>query len=99
MTLQSNSQKQLRHICERLVRLENDKAEISDEIKQTKKNAKDDGFDAALITKTVKLMRMESEKRQKELDQLNLFDSYIHAVGLLDDTPGFENLEDEGEEQ
>lgn len=97
MTMQSNSQQELKRICERIARLENEKAELADEIKLAKKSAKDDGFDAGLITKTVRLMRMEQEKRRKELDQMNLFDTYIHAVGLLDDTPGFENLDDDVE--
>ena len=81
--MQSNSQKQLLHICERLVRLENDKQEIADEIKETKAAAKSDGFDTALISKTVKLMRMEEEKRKKALEQHDLFDTYLHAVDLL----------------
>jgi uncharacterized protein (UPF0335 family) len=94
MTMQSNSQKQLRHICERLVRLEDDKTSIANEIKETKATAKSDGFDTALITKTVRLMRLDAEKRKKELDQLDLLDSYVHAVGLLD-----EKSEDEGGEE
>lgn len=81
--MQSNSQSALRHICERLVALENDKAEIADEIKETKAKAKADGFDTALITKTVRIMRMEEERRKKALEQHDLFDTYLHAVDLL----------------
>lgn len=61
----TNSQSELRHICNRLVKLENDKAEIAAEIAETKKRAKDDGFDTALITKTVRIMRMEAEKQKR----------------------------------
>lgn len=92
--MQSNSQKALRHICERLVALENDKAEISAEIKETKDAAKSDGFDAALITKTVRLLRMEEEKRKKALDQHSLFDVYLHANGLLDEKAEEETSDD-----
>lgn len=83
----TNSQSELRHICNRLVKLENDKAEIAAEIAETKKRAKDDGFDTALITKTVRIMRMEAEKQKKALNQHSLFDTYLSAAGLL---PEFE---------
>jgi uncharacterized protein (UPF0335 family) len=81
--MQSNTQSALRHICERLVALENDKAEIAEEIKTTKAAAKADGFDAALISKTVRIMRMEKAKQEKALEQHDLFDSYLHATGLI----------------
>lgn len=81
----SNSQAALRHICDRLVALETDKAEIAEEIKTTLADAKSDGFDPALITKTVKLMLMEAEKRQKAFDQMDLLDTYIVRVGLRPD--------------
>lgn len=92
--MQSNSAKALRHICERLVALENDKAEIAEEIKETKAAAKSDGFDATLISKTVRLLRMEHEKRKKALDQHSLFDVYLHASGLLDETKEEEPSDD-----
>lgn len=79
----SNTNSALRHICERLVALEDDKAEIAEEIKITKAAAKSDGFDPALISKTVRLLRLEAERQRKELDQLSLFDTYLHAVGLI----------------
>jgi uncharacterized protein (UPF0335 family) len=81
--MQSNTQSALRHICERLVSLENDKAEIADEIKVTKAAAKADGFDAALISKTVRIMRMEKAKQEKAIEQHDLFSNYLHAVDLL----------------
>ena len=81
--MQSNVQSALRHICERLVALEDDKAEIADEIKMTKAAAKSDGFDAALITKTVRIMRMEKLRQQKAIEQHDLFSNYLHAVDLL----------------
>ncbi len=81
--MSSNSQAQLRHICDRLISLESDKDEITAEIKETRARAKSDGFDPGLITKTVKLMRLDEEKRKKAVDQLTLFDTYLSAVGVL----------------
>jgi len=81
--MQSNSQKQFLHICERLVRMEDEKAEIAKDIAITKAAAKNDGFDPALIAKTVRLMRMEGEKRKRALEQHDLFDTYLHAAGLI----------------
>lgn len=85
MTLQSNSQQALRHICQRIASLENDRAELADEIKQAKSAAKSDGFDPKLITKTVRLMRMDADKLNKEREQQDLLEVYMHAVGLLGD--------------
>jgi uncharacterized protein (UPF0335 family) len=83
MEQQSNSQAQLRHICNRLVSLENDKDEIAAEIKETRAKARSDGFDPGLISKTVKMLRLDAEKRKKAVDQLSLFDTYLSAVGVL----------------
>jgi uncharacterized protein (UPF0335 family) len=75
----------LNETCTRIAALETQRAEIAAEIKAIKSDAKSDGYDPALIAKTVKLMMMEADKRKKALDQLNLFDSYLNAVGLTPD--------------
>jgi uncharacterized protein (UPF0335 family) len=75
----------LNETCSKIAALETQRAEIAAEIKAIKSDAKSEGYDPALIAKTVKLMMMEADKRKKALDQLNLFDSYLNAVGLTPD--------------
>jgi uncharacterized protein (UPF0335 family) len=77
----------LHEICERIARLERERKELAAEIAQIKKDAKDEGYDTALITKTVRVMNLSPKKRQEALEQHELFDSYLSAAGLL---PAFE---------
>lgn len=73
---------QLHDICSRIATLEGERAEVATQISEIKAQAKSDGFDPALIAKTVRIMLMEGEKQKKALDQHDLFDSYLNAVGL-----------------
>jgi uncharacterized protein (UPF0335 family) len=81
---------ELRSLCERIAKLEADRAEIAEQIKEVKGAAKDNGFDVALVSKTVRLINMEAAKRKKALEQIELFDSYLSAAGLLDDGGGYD---------
>lgn len=74
---------EVRNICERIARLEIQRKELADEIAQIKKDAANTGYDKALITKTVALMVKPAARRRQVLDQLQVFDSYLVAVGLL----------------
>lgn len=78
---------ELHSICERIARLENERKERATDIAEIKKDAKDQGYDAALITKTVRIMLLGPKKRQEALQQHDLFDTYLSAAGLL---PAFE---------
>jgi uncharacterized protein (UPF0335 family) len=75
----------LHHICERVARLESEKRELSAEISQIKKDAQSDGYDPALITRTVRMMLMNDAKRQEALTQHDLFDTYLAACNLIPD--------------
>jgi len=88
------SNAELHSTCERIARLEQQRKELAAEISAIKKDAKDKGFDAALITKTVRVMLMGPKKRQETLEQHELFDTYLAAAGLL---PSFEANVDERE--
>jgi uncharacterized protein (UPF0335 family) len=80
----------LHEICTRIARLEADRKASADEISEIKKTAKEEGYDTALIGKTVRLMNMKPGKRQAALEQHELFDTYLSAAGLL---PEFEPAE------
>ena len=83
----------LRRRCEAIARLEQQRKELADEIKELKAAAKSDGYDVPLITKTVSLMLKDTAKQKKALDQHSLFDSYLSAVGLLPDDSKDEQAE------
>jgi uncharacterized protein (UPF0335 family) len=75
--------KELRNYADRLLALENQREEIASDIADLKKEAEDHGLDKKLLADTVRIMRMEKEKQQAKLHQLELFDTYLAAVGIV----------------
>ena len=75
------AQSQLRSIIERIERLEVEKAEIADQVKEVKAEAKGNGFDVKIINKVVRLRKQDRAKRNEEAA---LLDVYLTAIG---DTP------------
>jgi uncharacterized protein (UPF0335 family) len=69
----------LRQYIERIERLEEEKAGISDDIKDTYSEAKSAGFESKIIRQIVKLRKMDSQKRQEQEELLEL---YKAAIGL-----------------
>lgn len=59
--------------------------ELKTDRKQYTQSAKDQGIDVALLNRTVRIMRMESEKRAKALAAHEQFDLFLSAVGLIGD--------------
>lgn len=77
----------LRTVCERIARLESERKSLAADIAEIKIEAKSQGFDPALIGRTVRIMLLAGAKRQAALDQHELFDGYLGAAGLLPDVP------------
>ena len=69
----------LRAFLERIERLEADKVDIANDIKEVYAEAKGMGFDVKIIRKLISLRKQDSEKRQEEEELLAL---YKQAVGL-----------------
>lgn len=59
--------------AERIVRLEEEKAQHAEDIKAVYQEAADEGFDKAILRKLVRLLMMEPDKRHLELTQLDLY--------------------------
>lgn len=70
---------QLRSIVERIERLEEEKKEIADQIKEVYAEAKANGFDTKTLRKVVSLRKKDMEERQEEEAMLDL---YLHALGM-----------------
>lgn len=70
----------LRSFIERIERLEEEKAALMEDIKETYGEAKGTGFDVKTIRKIVSLRKMDSEKRRESEELLDLYKS---AIGMF----------------
>lgn len=71
--------KRLKAFIERIERLEQEKSELSDDLKDVYAEAKGVGFDTKTIRKMVRLRKMDAEKRREEDELVEL---YKAAIGL-----------------
>ncbi len=70
----------LRSFIERIERLEEEKAALMEDIKETYAEAKGTGFDVKTIRKVISLRKMDSEKRRESEELLDL---YKTAIGMF----------------
>jgi len=71
---------QLKAIVERIERLELEKKEVADQIKEVYAEAKGNGFDVKTLRKVVQLRKKPAEERSEEEAMLDL---YLHALGMV----------------
>jgi len=71
---------QLKAVIERIERLDQEKKEVADQIKEVYAEAKANGFDTRTIRKVVGLRKKPTEERQEEEALLDL---YLSALGML----------------
>jgi len=76
--LNGTAQTQLKSIIERVERLEQEKAEISEQIKEVFAEAKGNGFDVKILRKIVRIRKQDRAKRMEEEAILEL---YLSALG------------------
>ena len=78
--LNSTAQGQLKSIIERIERLEVEKAEVAEQIKEVFAEAKGNGFDVKILRKVVRLRKQDRAKRQEDDAILDL---YLSALGEI----------------
>ncbi len=78
--LNSTAQGQLKSIIDRVERLEVEKTEIAEQIKEVYAEAKGNGFDVKILRKVVRLRKTDRAKRQEEDAILDL---YLSAIGEI----------------
>ena len=78
--LNSTAQGQLKSIIERIERLEQEKAEVAEQIKEVFAEAKGNGFDVKTLRKVVRIRKQDRAKRQEEEALLDL---YLSAIGEI----------------
>ncbi|MGM0584640.1 MAG: DUF2312 domain-containing protein [Pseudomonadota bacterium] len=71
---------QLRAIVERIERLEEEKKEVAEQIKEVYAEAKGNGFDTKTLRKVITLRKKKPEERSEEEAMLEL---YMNALGML----------------
>jgi uncharacterized protein (UPF0335 family) len=79
---------QLRQYIERIERLEEEKRDIADNIKDAYAESKSNGFDPKILRKLVSLRKMEESDRN---EQEEILDLYKAALGMI---PEFESRDD-----
>lgn len=72
----------LRVLVNRIENLEQDKANVAEDIKATYKDVKDEGFDVKIVKKIVKLRKQDSRSIQEEK---TLLEMYASALGMSSD--------------
>ncbi|MDP3749977.1 MAG: DUF2312 domain-containing protein [Phenylobacterium sp.] len=78
--LNQAAQGQLKSIIERIERLEQEKSEISEQIKEVFAEAKGNGFDVKILRKVV---RIRKQDRAKRLEEEAILDLYLAAMGEI----------------
>jgi uncharacterized protein (UPF0335 family) len=78
--LNATAQGQLKSIIERVERLEQEKAEIAEQVKEVLAEAKGNGFDVKIIRKVIRIRKQDRAKRQEEEAILDL---YLSAIGEI----------------
>lgn len=81
-SLQSAAQQKLRQIVETIERLEEDKAEVMQEIRDRFAEAKAMGFDTKVLRQVLKLRK---KSRDERLEEESILATYMHALGMLND--------------
>lgn len=75
----ANISTQLKAFIERVERLENDKTDISDDIKDVYAEIKSSGLDTKIVRKVVRLRKKSaSERREEEA----ILETYLMALGM-----------------
>src|SRR3954462_8730687 len=76
--LNQAAQGQLKSIIERIERLEIEKAEVAEQIKEVFAEAKGNGFDTKILRKVV---RIRKQDRAKRMEEDAILDLYLSAIG------------------
>lgn len=91
-----SAQDQIRQFAERIVRLEEERKALANDIKDVKAEAKAAGFSPKLIATCVRIMLLEAEKRAEALAGHEELDLYLSAVGLVGRREVHETRQDAG---
>ncbi len=69
----------LKSLIERIERLETEKKEVADGIKDVFAEARSAGFEPSVMREVIRLRRLETDERQ---ERETLLDTYMRAMGM-----------------
>jgi uncharacterized protein (UPF0335 family) len=69
----SSAKQQLKHLVEKLERLEEEKANVSEALKEVFQEAKSNGFDIKTIKQVLKLRKMDRDQLQEQDALMELY--------------------------
>jgi uncharacterized protein (UPF0335 family) len=69
----------LKSFIERIERLEGEKAELAEDIREVYAEAKGEGFDTKIMRQVIRLRKLEIQERR---EQEELLDTYRKALGM-----------------
>ena len=78
--LNQAAQGQLKSIIERIERLEQEKTEIAEQIKEVFAEAKGNGFDVKALRTIVRMRKQDANERE---EQETILETYMQALGML----------------
>jgi uncharacterized protein (UPF0335 family) len=78
--LNQTAQGQIKSIVERIERLEVEKAEVAEQIKEVFSEAKGNGFDVKALRSVIRLRRID---RAKRAEMEAILDLYLSAIGEI----------------
>ena len=79
MTFEIVSSSQLRQFIETIERIEQEKAELMNAIRETFSEAKGNGFDVKIMKQVLKMRKMKHDELMEQEELLNL---YLQALGM-----------------
>lgn len=79
MSAEVITKEQLSQFISKLEKLEQDKADVMEDIKSVMQEARSHGFDVSTIRKVLKIKKMDQDKRQEQEELLEL---YMGALGI-----------------
>ena len=81
-TLHKSAQDDLRRLVEQIERLENEKKDIADDIRDKFQEAQSTGFDTKILRKLLAMRKKTKVERDEDEAILHV---YMHALGMLGD--------------
>lgn len=79
MSIASVSAQELKQFIEKIERLEDEKAEIQNQIKEILAESKAQGFDTRIMRQIIRMRKM---KKEDLIEQQELIDIYTQALGM-----------------
>lgn len=76
--------KKLTGFVERIEHVSAERAELTTDIKEIYREAKEEGFDGRYVRRCIKLRKMSRSEREADEATLTM---YMEALGMLSDTP------------